>query len=686
MSLVAFSSRKNMKIFLSILTCFLICLYCFGQAPIEIERLNKALKTATTDSAKFTLHFRLYREFVESNNDSALYHVEQEIAIAARNNMKLSQADALETKGYVLQRFGKYAESLRTLNQALEIANNPKNEARNWFPDSLGTPHEVRLRIQGYIQLDLGHVKGSTNNLDEQIVHYKTAIRLAEKIGNYELLGLVSMNLGAVYLWTFNELDSALQMQQKALISFQRAGHKKWLNVVLGALGDIYLRKKDYKLAVNYLHKAIQAAQEVNNLENIFWCSNSLTEHYIEVQNRDSSSYYVKKMGDLVRFQSAALPENAAELYYILLSKSFKLNNQPDSAYKYLNLAFFLKDSSYQAQVKNLTDVQNLSFEEKIRAEKLEKEKAALQNRVRQYILLGGLGMVLLVALFLYRNNKQKQKVNLALEQTLTTLKSTQSQLIQSEKLASLGELTAGIAHEIQNPLNFVNNFAEVSAEMIGEMEEELEKGDTQEAKAIAADLKQNLQRINHHGQRASSIVKGMLEHSRTSTGVKEPTDLNVLADEYLRLAYHGLKAKDNSFNATLETHFDHELPLVSVIPQDIGRVLLNLINNAFYTVNEKAKLGIEGYEPTVKVSSCIVGDWVEIRVKDNGNGISESIREKIFQPFFTTKPTGQGTGLGLSLAYDIVVKGHGGTLEVESTAGQGTEFLIQLPNKGKGK
>ena len=274
------------------------------------------------------------------------------------------------------------------------------------------------------------------------------------------------------------------------------------------------------------------------------------------------------------------------------------------------------------------------------------------------------------------------------IEKAYTELKITQAQLIQSEKLASLGELTAGIAHEIQNPLNFVNNFAEVSAEMLDEMEEELDKGDTQEVKAIAADLKQNLSKINHHGQRASSIVKGMLEHSRPSTGVKTPTDLNALTDEYLRLAYHGLRAKDNNFNAVMETHFDPDLPLVSVIPQDIGRVLLNLINNAFYAVNEKQKQLAkvesgtplsesfrlsESYAPTISLWTKRLDNAVEIRIQDNGNGIPEAIREKIFQPFFTTKPTGQGTGLGLSLAYDIVTKGHGGTLNVESMLADGS-------------
>jgi signal transduction histidine kinase/ketosteroid isomerase-like protein len=286
---------------------------------------------------------------------------------------------------------------------------------------------------------------------------------------------------------------------------------------------------------------------------------------------------------------------------------------------------------------------------------------------------------------FLDLQFKEEQAVKLAeeklrLEVTLSDLRATQTQLIQSEKMASLGELTAGIAHEIQNPLNFVNNFSEVSNELIDEMNEEIEKGDLEEAKAIAEDIKQNLEKINHHGKRADSIVKGMLQHSRASSGEKEPTDLNVLADEYLRLAYHGLRAKDKSFNATLETHFDESIGMVNVLAQDMGRVILNLITNAFYVVQEKKKQQPEGYEPTVTVTTRKEGNKVLILVKDNGNGIPEGIKEKIFQPFFTTKPTGQGTGLGLSMSYDIITKGHGGTLTVTSKTGEGTEFAISLP------
>ena len=268
-----------------------------------------------------------------------------------------------------------------------------------------------------------------------------------------------------------------------------------------------------------------------------------------------------------------------------------------------------------------------------------------------------------------------------ALQKSMEELKATQAQLIQSEKMASLGELTAGIAHEIQNPLNFVNNFSDVSKELLDEMKEAMDKGDTEEANEIMQDVIDNLEKINHHGQRAGDIVKGMLQHSRTSTGQKELTDINELCDEYLRLAYHGLRAKDKSFNAKFETNFDPSLPKINVVPQEIGRVILNLINNAFYAVSERKKLNEPGYEPEVIVSTRKERDKVEIKVKvkDNGTGISEKIKEKIFQPFFTTKPTGSGTGLGLSLSYDIVTKGHGGELKVETKEGEGTTFIIQL-------
>jgi two-component system NtrC family sensor kinase len=320
-----------------------------------------------------------------------------------------------------------------------------------------------------------------------------------------------------------------------------------------------------------------------------------------------------------------------------------------------------LKTASTNRALKaTLAEVQTLS------AQNILKEQEKQQILAEQNILL----------------EKQVNERTAELNQSLTHLKETQTQLIQSEKMASLGELTAGIAHEIQNPLNFVNNFSEVNAELIDEMQLEIEKGDLEEIKAIALDIRENEKKINMHGKRADSIVKGMLQHSKASSGTKEPTNINALADEYMRLAYHGLRAKDKSFNAELTTHLDPKLPLINIVPQDIGRVLLNLFNNAFYAVHEKQKTVDDGYKPEITVTTLTENAQVVIKVEDNGAGIPDAIKEKIMQPFFTTKPTGEGTGLGLSLSYDIVVKGHGGIISIDSIEGEGSEFIIKLPSE----
>ena len=269
------------------------------------------------------------------------------------------------------------------------------------------------------------------------------------------------------------------------------------------------------------------------------------------------------------------------------------------------------------------------------------------------------------------------EQTNAALNQSLEDLKATQAQLIQSEKMASLGELTAGIAHEIQNPLNFVNNFSEVSMELLEEMLEELEAGHLDDVREITGDVTGNLEKILHHGKRAAGIVKGMLMHSRTSKGEKEATGLNALVDEYQRLAYHGLRAKDKTFNVALKIDYDEAIGKVDLVPQEIGRVILNLMTNAFYAVNEKKNQ--DGFQPTVSIQTKKSAGHILVSIADNGGGIPEEIANKIFQPFFTTKPTGQGTGLGLSLSYDIV-KAHGGTLEVESEVGFGSSFILRLP------
>ncbi|MBD0374957.1 MAG: GHKL domain-containing protein, partial [Flavisolibacter sp.] len=295
--------------------------------------------------------------------------------------------------------------------------------------------------------------------------------------------------------------------------------------------------------------------------------------------------------------------------------------------------------------------------------------------------------IILLVAIILFRNNRAKQKANallhsqkIEIQKTLHELKATQNQLIQREKMASLGELTAGIAHEIQNPLNFVNNFSEINTELIDELSQQAEKGNVEEVKVITNDIKENEQKISYHGKRADAIVKNMLQHARKSSGQKELTDINALVEECLRLSYHGLRAKDKLFNAVTETHFDASIGKMNIIPQDMSSVLLNLFNNAFYAVNEKKKQLNGTYEPLVVVTTKKVNGSVEIHVKDNGTGIPQAVADKIFQPFFTTKPTGEGTGLGLSLSYDIITKGHGGELKVETKEGEGTELIIFIP------
>jgi len=359
----------------------------------------------------------------------------------------------------------------------------------------------------------------------------------------------------------------------------------------------------------------------------------------------------------------------------------YQKHGQPEKSGKYFEQYFKV----YDALEKGLHDFKVAQYEidQNDRAQRehinqLKQEKAVQDYQIsrRNTMLWGSLVILALITallVFIYRQLQTNKK-------TLISLRQTQRQLIQSEKMASLGELTAGIAHEIQNPLNFVNNFSEVNIELLDEMEGELKRGEIEEALDISSNIKQNLEKIGFHGKRADGIVKGMLQHSRASTGQKEPVDVNVLADEYLRLAYHGLRAKDKSFNAELVTHFDEKLPTVPMIPQDVGRVLLNLFTNAFYAVQQKQKTAGASYKPTLEMTTALRDGSVEIKVKDNGTGIPDHIKDKIMQPFFTTKPTGEGTGLGLSMSYDIIVKGHGGKINIDTKEGEFTEFTIKLP------
>ena len=424
-------------------------------------------------------------------------------------------------------------------------------------------------------------------------------------------------------------------------------------------LGNITLKQKQYQQAIQYYRLA------ANNT--------GLATVYHTIQQSDSAIFYGLK--GLKDGQVQNIPGTIQAASKILATELRKSN--PEESNKYLHIYVDSKDSLYNAgKLKQLEEL-------RLNGQKNEYELKIMNTASRNRLMLSSLFIILaslaILILLIWRNNRFKQKANQKLEASFNNLKSTQSQLIQSEKMASLGELTAGIAHEIQNPLNFVNNFSEVNKELIDEMQQELKAGKIDDAIEISNDIKANEEKINHHGKRADAIVKGMLQHSRSSSGVKEPTDINALADEYLRLAYHGLRAKDKSFNATMKTDFDETIGNVNIIPQDIGRVILNLITNAFYVVDEKKKQQPNGYEATVSVTTKKISDKVSIFVKDNGNGIPQKVLDKIFQPFFTTKPTGQGTGLGLSLSYDII-KAHGGELKVETKEGEGATFIVQLP------
>ncbi len=438
--------------------------------------------------------------------------------------------------------------------------------------------------------------------------------------------------------------------------------------------------------AFQYAFSALKKMSALKDTVLLSWVHYVLAKAYLEKNNTDSALYFATKgLDEAKKTDQLETGRDNAEL----LAQIYQKKNDYKNAYTYRDLFITYRDSITGTEVKNRAAV--LGYNNELEKKETRITTLSRQQKLQQNFLISlsaALLLIIVTAIALLRNNRQKR---LALEE----LKQTQAQLIQSEKMASLGELTAGIAHEIQNPLNFVNNFSEVNGELISELKSELATGNLQFATEIADDIQQNLEKVTHHGKRADAIVKGMLEHSRQSSGQKQLTDVNALADEYLKLAYHGMRAKDKEFNAIpvavgMKTDFDNGIGKINVVPQDIGRVLLNLYNNAFYAVTAKASriynhspgnevMAEDKYEPLITVSTKRSNRNIEIKVADNGIGIPQDIVNKIFQPFFTTKPTGQGTGLGLSLAYDIV-KAHGGEIKVETSENKGAAFIIQLP------
>jgi two-component system NtrC family sensor kinase len=511
----------------------------------------------------------------------------------------------------------------------------------------------------------LGDIAEDEHDYNGAKIYYDKALLIAKKINNAHLLALTENSIAWVY-YLNKDYDKAYTHCKQSMV-YAKADSGMLLGDE-GELGSIYRDAPDSVLA----KAGVKPGQRYET-------SAALLTKWIN---------YAKK-----RFEIQATTDGLKEL-----SLTYEKMGHYADAFKTYRDYITKKDS-----VESLKDEKNVLLKQ-ARAGYMHKEDSLnyaqritsdeLQQKKQQgYLFMGGIVLLLAVSVFIWLSYRNQRKSNhlLAnangqittqrdqLSDALSNLKATQTQLIQSEKMASLGELTAGIAHEIQNPLNFVNNFSEVNIELIDEMETELENGTKKEVIEILEDIKQNLQKISHHGKRADGIVKGMLQHSRASSNTKEPTDINKLADEYLRLAYHGLRAKDKTFNAELIVNFADGLPTVNTVPQDVGRVLLNLFTNAFYAVHQKQKTGATSYMPMVTLSTARDGKNIEIRVRDNGGGIPENIRDKIMQPFYTTKPTGEGTGLGLSMSHEIV-KAHGGSIEVESVEGEYTEFIVKLP------
>ncbi|HET7117160.1 MAG TPA: ATP-binding protein [Hanamia sp.] len=680
---------------------------------ISTDSLKLLLSKEKTDTGRVNLFTAIGGRFGFGmmKNDSSMWYLEQAQNLSKRIHYTKGELNANFNMAKYLFFSGNYPGALTLSLQNLKQSEQLRDTNILFF--------QTRLLVWIYNRLEdnenalrfakkMSSIANSGFQIQDSILNYRTM--------SDAMLGTAFSNAG--------KLDSALRYQSLVYKYALKIKDPQWFSLGSFWLGGTYSKMGKEDSAFYYYRISIPNGIKSKRFDMEAGSELGMANLFYKQGQSDSAFFYTKQAVKVL--QNISTPDVLMDAYS-LLSKLYEGSNRYDSAYKYLKRSVTLKDSLFNQS--KLTQAQNFVFNESIQQQKIEQAKKEAQQQYKAKIKLEILAAVILIfliiAFLLLRNIRNKRKANILLsnqkeeieeqkrnvESTLSELKSTQKQLIQSEKMASLGELTAGIAHEIQNPLNFVNNFSDVNKELIDEMQQEMDKGNLADAKEISNDIKENSEKINHHGKRAGDIVKGMLQHSRTSTGVKEPTDINALADEYLRLSYHGLRAKDKSFNAEMKTDFDETIGKINIIPQDIGRVLLNLFNNAFYAVNEKQKLftkdlpgfknlaGLDGYNPTVSVKTKRSENSVLITVSDNGNGIPKKIVDKIFQPFFTTKPTGSGTGLGLSLSYDIV-KAHGGEIKVNTKEGEarpdgprlndsvgqaverGTEFIIQLPLK----
>lgn len=616
----------------------------------------------------------IYYEYTQV--DSAFIYARKIIELSDKLDYDYGKLMGLRSTLFIVNFTGNYPKALEIAMSNLRIIEQFKNH---------------RIASLSLAHHDIGLITREMKDFEhaKKELYLAMSLQKEEDIWPGDAFGTYTQ-LGIIHLQE-KHTDSALYYVQKGYeLSQQMKYRRPFMCLATSAVGNVYESLGDFKSAMHYYRLAISQANQYDNNYIRARIYNNLASLFNKTGLRDSCIYFALISLELCRKYNYG---DYASYASGLLAKVYESENQSDSALKYIKVMLAAKDTIFSQS--KMQQVQLLVFDESQRQKEIDAAKERYRNEIRVYALLFIIFVFLLLSVILYRNNLQRKKINgilvrqkNELETTLAELKSTQAKLIHSEKMASLGELTAGIAHEIQNPLNFVNNFSDVNEELIVEMKEAIQSGNSGEAMQLADNIKDNLTKISHHGQRADSIVKGMLQHSRVGTGRKEPTDINALADEYLRLSYHGMRTKDKTFNASIKTDFDTRLGKIMLEPQSIGRVLLNLINNALYSLNEKRKKSDEDYEPSLTVSTRKIPPgaegWptLEIKISDNGMGVSGPILGKIFQPFFTTKGPGMGTGLGLSLAYDIVNKEHGGQIDVDTHEGEYAEFIIRIPLK----
>ena len=649
----------------------------WSKAPIEGDK--KALAAATDDSTRLHYNERLFFDYIFSYSDSAAPYREQIFLLAKKLNNIHDLALSYWALELLNEYIGDYPEALKASLEGIDIAEK--------------SPDYIDLVI---LYMSAGEIYNEVGDSAKSIAYLNRSRLVLESHGvglpavrhdpNSQFYIPTWERLARTYT-NFGRLDSALkyaELTKEAYISLYGSVNQATIPY---NFGNIYSKMGKYGEAVMFYHSGISMATAVYAARDLTECLMGLAKTYKLMGELDSGIYYANRVMAETK-SNYFLGQKIVALG--LLADIYKIRNNKDSIAKFLALEASTREKLFSQQ--KMFRIQNINLNEQARQIELTDQLRRYREKLILYSTIAALLVILTIAFILWRNNKHKAKAYALLqiqkqeteiqkskvEKTLEELKVAQLQLIQSEKMASLGELTAGIAHEIQNPLNFVNNFSDVNADLIDEWETEMNKGNLDEARTIAKDIKQNEKKINQHGKRADAIVKGMLLHSNVSSGKKDSTDINALADEYLRLSYHGIRAKNSSFHADLKTSFDNAMGEVQVVPQDIGRVLLNLYNNAFYSLIEKNNHLNDGYEPIISVSTHRAANRIEIRVRDNGNGIPKKILDKIFQPFFTTKPTGQGTGLGLSQSYDII-KAHGGEIKVVTEEGQFSEFIIFL-------